>query len=336
MNFRSSTVALAFASLCAATPAPSQAASATLTIQSGYPSAVNRDNCLNGEDVVVDYDFPDGVPYSDTMLRIFLTNQSTCPDTAADKMPTFLSDSSNTSGNVTIDAGDLGKAVGGSEDCPDNVTGEFLVCAVWWSDSSSSSKQRTSLSLRYDSQPPEAPVITSAKGGDSAIYLNWSSNEDSAAVGHWTVYYRPIGSGPTNVDPCGSEEGDAGVPDGAEDSPDIGADSQSSALDAGFDSTGFESTDLSGSDARSGAVRDLVNEQQYELFMVVVDSAGNVSGRSNSITASPLTVQDFYKRYRCRGGQEMGGFSCSTAGPALAPLIGLGIIAALRWRRRPE
>ena len=122
---------------------------------------------------------------------------------------------------------------------------------------------------------------------------------------------------------------DAAAPAG----PDAGPPDTGAPLPA-FDSTGYSSTTFSDGTASGGKVTGLVNDQRYRFVLVAVDAAGNASQGSNAVDGTPLAVQDFYKRYRCAGGAETGGFGCSTAGAVLLPAGTLGLLALVRRRRK--
>ncbi len=101
-----------------------------------------------------------------------------------------------------------------------------------------------------------------------------------------------------------------------------------------FDPTGWTSgAVLTGSATTTGEVRNLENDQPYEVMVVATDKAGNVSPAGVSKTETPLRVDDFFRRYRGRGGDEMGGFGCSSAGMVAVPAVAISILALLRRRR---
>jgi hypothetical protein len=68
-------------------------------------------------------------------------------------------------------------------------------------------------------------------------------------------------------------------------------------------------------------------------MLVATDEAGNVSPGGKSVTGTPLRVDDFFRRYRGAGGEEMGGFGCSSAGMVAVPAVAISILALLRRRR---
>ena len=80
-------------------------------------------------------------------------------------------------------------------------------------------------------------------------------------------------------------------------------------------------------DTSTGTLHDLVNGDTYDLRAYAVDTAGNVSGYSPLVSATPLHTTGFWEAYRRAGGQAQG---CSAFGgtPAL-----LGALLLLRRRR---
>jgi MYXO-CTERM domain-containing protein len=160
------------------------------------------------------------------------------------------------------------------------------------------------------------------------------------------------GSGGTNIPLCdpnddaGGRWCDGSIPDdAATPTPDAGPVTPSFDFAAWCAAGGFSVDDsancgyrkVTDGTATTGEVLGLVNGQQYAFSLVGEDLAGNVSGGSDPVDGTPEVVLDFYRRYRCAGGAEKGGFGCSTstAGALLIPVVGAGILALVRRRRRP-
>ncbi|MBI5548654.1 MAG: hypothetical protein HY901_32635 [Deltaproteobacteria bacterium] len=148
-------------------------------------------------------------------------------------------------------------------------------------------------------------------------------------------------------DPCGGASASLGEADAGADAGAAGPDA--STPDAGplpppFDSStwcsGLDPSVCGSKTVNDGTVtknvlRDLINDQRYQFVLVAVDEAGNQSAGSDALDATPLVVQDFYRRYRCSGGTEKGGFGCSASSAALLlPGSALLVVALLRRRRR--
>jgi len=300
--------------------------SLTLTFASGSGKAVNRQDCIDkANKVVVTWNFPNGIT-TDTNLTIFLSDSGSCPD-APTTAPILLQKTTITQNNltntVTFSADKLSPQPDqpSPANCPADVTKHWLVCAVakqLVTDSFGSTQERVfanvSLPVDYDSQVPQAPTLNEPSAGDGTIYLSWTEPE---TVDAFIIRVTPIGPTPTtSTNPC--EAGQPSIVDAGPvpTAPDGGQPSRTKDIDDGT--------------VRNASVSGLMNEQLYELSIVAKDLAGNVSVPSNTVTATPKAVQDFYTRYRCEGGSEEGGFGCSAAGPALVPIAGLAALALLR------
>ena len=340
----------------------------------GSSAAVSKSDCDSNVTISVTYKYANSLLQGAKIL-IFGTDQSSCPSVIAapdsNKVLynlTSLSDgttggTSNASGTKTISA----QTLFGS--CPDGTTKNYLICAITTQVSVSGTTQTDTVAftdyvtVSYDSQQPNPANLTGATGGDGKVYLTWDSQSD---VNEWIIYYRVNGTAPpAGEDLCatstsgGGTGGTGGVtcsPDGlvcdaGEIPPDAAMPPDAStpqlpAFDFGAwcaalglpsdDATKCGSATVSNGSAVSGEVRGLVNEQQYDFTVVARDLAGNTSTAGNFLTGTPHVVQDFYRRYRCAGGTEPGGFGCSTTtvGAVLLPIAGLGLLAILRRRRR--
>jgi hypothetical protein len=331
----------------------------TIVIANGSAAAFNQATCNSGGGSAITYDLPSSFS-AGAKITIYITDQSTCSNPPPSTVITTLqSQTALTTSNQTNTLSIEGSVLEPS--CPANVTKDFLVCAVTTVPQASTTGTTTTdtaaytaqVTVTYDSQPPNAPSLTSATAGDSAIYLTWGTQSD---VDHFIAYYKTDGPAPTGVEnicneiavDSGTSNGlgggttgclvdsgelgtcdDVGVPPG----PDAGPPDTGAAIPP-FDPTGYQAFQFNDGTAGSGKVSGLVNNQRYTFVLVAVDLAGNVSPGSNSLDGTPLAVLDFYKQYRCAGGDEKGGFGCSTAGAVLVPAGALGIVALLRRRRK--
>lgn len=337
-----------------------------IQIASGSSSAFNQETCQTSEGgTAIVYSFPAGFSVG-TKLTIFATDQKSCPEDPPDAATVLLNKTTltttNQSGTLRVVGVDL------VPNCPANTNLDFLICAVTFIQTydttgrlQDSVAYNENVIVSYDSVQPDPPAIASTTAGDSAVTLEWKAQTD---IDRWIIYYRKAGNAPPSDDDvcadlsssssgvvcaegdagCYNEvvcgEGDAGcvIPD---DAGAPGADAASSDASPSFTNDGgvyasVTITDDGTGSISSGRVNGLVNNQQYEFVLVAVDLAGNVSAGSAPVTETPLTVHDFYRRFQCAGGNEKGGFGCSTAGMAiLVPVAGLAAAALLRRRRTP-
>ncbi|MBI5545399.1 MAG: hypothetical protein HY901_16055 [Deltaproteobacteria bacterium] len=230
-----------------------------------------------------------------------------------------------------------------------------------------------SLTVTYDSLQPSAPTLTQTTGGDGAVYLEWDAQDGVDEWRIYYVKDGPEPEGEDEMCSTGSSGGGSGAggncdydagdgvcesfPDAATEPPDAAApgldaattgldasepsDAAAAGLDGGswdaspsFDGTNYAKETIADGTAVKGDVRGLRNNQRYRFVLVAVDAAGNVSAGSAPVWATPLVVHDFYRRYRCAGGTEEGGFGCSTAGAVMVPAAGVALLALLLRRRR--
>jgi hypothetical protein len=368
MTFRSLRSLLVLA-LAIAPAAASATDTLTLTVE-GEGTTFSKDNCDQDHRKPVRYELAAVTGYTMRISAFLITgsNSTSCPDEAPADSISLLAQTTVTDSNKTgilyVDAKDVA-----GDDCPANNTAKATVCmvseyqttSVYSTTSQWTSYAKQSLELRYDSEAPSAPTLTGATGGEAAIYLSWSGDED---VNDWVACYRKIGDAPAaQVDSCsagsqaqalksedagtaedaGTTEPDAGTAeDAGTTEPDAGTAADAgatetdagTAADAGTSTPLFEGcTKVSFSDTVKGSISGLINGQQYEIYMVAIDDAGNYSAASNKLQATPQNVHDFYERYRCAGGKEEGGFGCSSAGATLLPLSALAALGLLLRRR---
>ncbi len=242
-------------------------------------------------------------------LQIFVTNGQSCPTT-----PSTSSTDGGTSDVIIGQASSTDLAAGtGTTDnfviknmpglngaCPDGADVTNAVCAsvqyrpVGATDCTTLNSS-TSLSLRYDSKPPVAPLITSLLPQDGKIVVTLDPNGEND-----TTYYR------------------------VQYAPQIGT------ADGGLSWTTVP--DFSAA-KNSTTISDLTNEQTYVVQAFQLDEVNNLSPASAQQTATPLASNGFWAEYKAAGGHEQGG--CSSAGAAVPSVLGaLGVLLALVRRRR--
>jgi len=328
----------------------------------------NKANCDANQQISVSYSYDEGFIEGSKVL-IFGTGAASCPSvtTAPDAnkvlLNTTLLNTANQSGTHSIDSQTLFDG-----QCPDNTADSFLICVITTQPSTSGSGDAffssQFVTVTYDSKQPSAPTGVSVEGGDSALFIRWSAQSDVAS---FTVYFRAVGPPPSeNTAICftgdepdagavGGGQGGQGMPCDSGDCGDTGPeppDAAAPGLDAGppppapFAAAPW-CAEWAGVDAGEGicgrapvsattssyALRNLHNDQQYEIVLVAVDAAGNVSAGSAPAFGRPRAVNAFFQRYRCAGGVEQGGFGCSTAGAVLLPVAALLAIALVVRRR---
>ncbi len=281
-------------------------------------------DCNNNTSSTFTATYSSTVPASAT-LAIFLSTSTACTSaTSGSTTGQSVSESSNTL-PFAVNA----QTVAGSS-CPTNTTTTMYVCAVATASTSTSSPAY--LPITYSSQPPATPTLTSAEGGDSLAHLKWTT----ASTNSINIYYIQLTAGfDAGVDPCHPPPVDAGGIDASwlETSADAGADASTSATV--FDLSQFKSTSIASSTSGTSGtiVTGLSNGATYLFLLEAVDQYGNTSDQSNAIEVTPQGVLDFYSSYRCEGGQDQGGFGCTSAGAAaLIPACGALAFALLRRR----
>ncbi|MGC4122427.1 MAG: hypothetical protein QM765_49185 [Myxococcales bacterium] len=321
----------------------------TLSVASGASASFGQSACRSGSGTAVTYSF-DGGYSSGARLMVYATASSTCsdPDSLPDDAVVLMDETTLSSSNASDTLAITGKSLAST--CPADTETEFLVCAVSTVATTSSTTgatswevaYKTSLTVRYDSAPPGRPVFATSAAGDSAIYLYWNTQDD---VDEFRAYYRRV-----DADDAAAEEsicpdtdaGTAATTSAATDESPPDAGSPPTSADAGpfvaatYDCSSAESgcyATFADGESGAGAVRGLTNGYRYEFVLVAVDEAGNASPASDPIVASPVTVQDFYRRYRCAGGTETG-FGCAAGGQNPIWPIGAAAALVLLVRRR--
>lgn len=342
-----------------------------IEIATGMSSAFNQATCETGTGgTAVAYSFPSSFTEGYVKLSIFVTESNTCSDSPGSSDLVLLQqttiNSANQSDTLTLVGRDL------VDDCPANEEKAFRVCAVStvtqvdaYGTQSDKAQYHEYVLVTYDSVQPETPVIKTASAGDSAVTFTWASQ---GGIDHWVIYYWPDGEAPVGdagvcgsivsssssalqqcwwsagadacvITDCDDTDANCFVPPDASVPPDAAAPFDAAEV---FNPKGVADGGTAGSvtipdgdnAVATGRVGGLVNDQNYTFLLVAVDLAGNESGPSKRVDAMPLVVHDFYRRYQCAGGNEKGGFGCSTAGVAvLLPAAGLALFALVRRRR---
>jgi uncharacterized protein (TIGR03382 family) len=80
---------------------------------------------------------------------------------------------------------------------------------------------------------------------------------------------------------------------------------------------------------------DLLDDTQYNVFIVATDQYGNVSEPTGAVPATPIHILDFYGLYRTEGGRATGGGGCTSAGAATWIAL-LALLTGLLARRRKK
>jgi hypothetical protein len=126
------------------------------------------------------------------------------------------------------------------------------------------------IDVLVDLEPPLAPVLDEATGGDGRISLGWTDEANVSGDTSYTVYWDDVAFGDDDLDAVESVDG-------------IGA----------------TSYDID---------RGLENGRTYHVGVVAVDEAENASPLSNTLTAVPEETLDFWEGYVAAGGDEPGNF----------------------------
>jgi MYXO-CTERM domain-containing protein len=141
---------------------------------------------------------------------------------------------------------------------------------------------------------PRAPTLTSVTPGEHALNVDWDAPDPGLRESYAVV---------TRTD---------------------------DPLDPGYASTTLVRTSprATATDLR---VEGLTNGVVYTVHVLAFNDADNPSDPSNSTTASPVSVKDFWELYEDAQGRDQGG--CGTAGAGVLGL--LGVVALVALRRRP-
>lgn len=302
----------------------------SLDLAPGNSAWFNRSQCERNATIALSYNIPAEVLIEGSKILVFAGNGSTCGDEGpAEGKATFEEmpiSTSNNSGSVTIAVRSL------TTECVDGREDDFYVCLnliqpqleANGTTTKDTVTKKDKLRLTYDSTPPAAPAITSLKAGDGSLRLGWNPIDE---IDYFEIFYRTAGEAPVGDDTICT----AVAPIDPVDAGPIAGEPTPLPFD---ESLWPEDERVSNGEATSEEIRGLVNNQRYQLTVVAVDLAGNRGPPSDTFAGTPQVVQDFYRRYRCAGGTEEGGFGCSTAGAVLLPAAGLAALALMRRRRK--
>jgi hypothetical protein len=154
-------------------------------------------------------------------------------------------------------------------DCDADTAGTAKLYLILEEPTLASVKYET-VDVLIDLEPPSAPTLDEATGGDERISLGWSDEVNDESATTYTVYWDDVAFGDDDLDAVSSAD-------------DIGATSYD------IDSA-------------------LENGRTYHVGVVAVDDADNASPLSNMLTAVPEETLDFWEGYVAAGGDEPGNF----------------------------
>jgi hypothetical protein len=97
----------------------------------------------------------------------------------------------------------------------------------------------------------------------------------------------------------------------------------------GTDTDFTHNTQIITLDTSTGTIQGLQNGNTYDVRAYAVDAAGNQSGYSDTVSATPLHSTGFWEAYRRAGGEAQG---CAAAGAA--PVLFGALFFLLRRRKR--
>jgi hypothetical protein len=208
----------------------------------------------------------------------------------------------------------------------------------------------TSLQIPLDLSPPPAPDPVSARGGNEAVVVNWTSvpatSDTSGILGYQIFCDR---AGQFQVFDTGDYKPNFETP--TTNCPDKFPAGQSVAsLDPAF-----LCSDLLSAAATSARVKILQNDIWYRVSVVTIDKHKNPSLTEPDVFGKPLESDDFYSKYRnsdpsmpggnMQPGSDAGGYCAVPPGsssgrgwmafPALGVASAAVLLAARRRRRRP-
>lgn len=151
------------------------------------------------------------------------------------------------------------------------------------------------LNVPLDFATPPAPQLNSVSPGDSALNVSWQSGVGTTDGGTGSVNSWKVYYGLHGTSPLTS------------------------------------SLTVTNASTNSARVGGLTNGVEYDVQVTAVTVSGNESPFSNTLSGTPVVVNDFWRLYKSEGGQEQGGCAAG-AGSLLALLVLFPI--ALRMRRR--
>lgn len=241
-------------------------------------------------------------------LQVFITNSGSCPTTP---------NTSSTDGGIadviigTFSATDLAAGTGNTSNfvirnmpalggaCPDGLDTTNAICgAVQYRPSGATDcttlNSSSALSVRFDSKPPVAPIISSLLPQDSKIIVQLDPNGETDTSFYRVQYAPQLGNS-----------------------------------DAGLN---FISVPDFSAQNNSVTIGSLTNNQLYVVQAFQLDEVGNVSPASAQASGTPLASNGFWAEYKDAGGHEQGG--CNVADAAFPSVLGaIGVLVSL-WRRK--
>lgn len=273
--------------------APALAAAQGITVSESTGSGtvyITSAECQSGTDIL---SFQWSVSSTSGAFNLYASDTQGCPTTApAGQTITFHT--AVIAPNVTttfVTNITAGTVLNAAQIGCTTATQAVFVCVF---DASSTASPLASVSIPLDLVPPAAPQAVSISAGDSSLNVTWQ---------------------------LGTATADAGTPGSAY--------SFRVYYQPSDGSSPVKYSSFSGAGTTSGRVSGLTNGVPYTLYVTALTIGGNESGPSNTLTGSPIVVNDFWRLYEGAGGKEQGG--CATGAAGLAALAAL---APLAWRKR--
>ena len=177
--------------------------------------------------------------------------------------------------------------------------------------------------FNIDTRPPNMPAGFTATGGEKAINLSWDAQDtDDQNIAFYQAFCSRTSTGEADRgDSTDSLEFAPGCPLSAPD-------------DDMLTEQFLCGTQTGGTSMR---ITGLENDVEYNVALVAIDDAANVSAKA-SATATPVPTDDFWEHYRQQGGEANGGFCIAsvtdTTGGATARLLLALLVLGLALRRR--
>ncbi len=273
--------------------APSIAAAQTITVteSNDQDKIINVSECSGGTDQL---SFTWVVSSTSSNLDLLASDQASCPQPSSTNTSvhtvTIRSNISAGTTSLTNVISVTNLLAQLSISCPgSSTTVNFCLFP-----SGTTTTTAATGSLTLDLQTPPAPVANDPTPGDSSLTASWSQG-------------------------AGTADGGSGTPA----SYDVYCDLH------GTSPLTKKCATVTGGGTMNARVGNLTNGAQYDLQVTATSSGGNESPRSNTVSGTPVPVDDFWRLYKNAGGQEEGG--CATGAAGLAALLAL---VPLAWRRR--
>lgn len=272
-------------------------------------------------------------------LFIYVTDKSCGTEPAAtDLKLETLTNSSATSGTLIFSVADLLAAKGSGtttgttcdtqkDDISFNLcasarqTNSLLECQTAYT-----SVGTPAFVVDYDPEQPDAPVIAKVIVRDSALSVQVDGAEDDSTIAVEAAMVATsgdAGAGDAGTGDAGT--GDAGTDDAG--TADAGSDAGGQGLVGALaveGTTGPVTRVTKAAGEGNVVLTGLVNGVTYRVKATVTDAAGNVSGDSNLVDATPVKSNGLFDKYIEDGGEERGG--CAATGGGIA---GGAVLAAL-------